>query len=110
MWKAPGHQALPGDGRGTLRGACGRKDRPGVGTADPEHEGQGGVENQISQGLTQTKLQQVILKPVADSEGEEGEDEVEKVIDEVAHRYFVYQCRRISVGAVVDDGNQEEER
>ena len=48
---------------------------------DPEHEGQVGVEDQISQGLAKSKLQEVILKPLADSEGEDGEDEVKKVVD-----------------------------
>ena len=73
------------------------------------HEGEGGVENQIAQGLAKTKLQQVILKPVADSEGEEAEDEVKKVVDEIAHCYLVYQGWYIAVCAVVDDRYEEEE-
>ena len=77
---------------------------------DPEHEGQGGVEDQISQGLAQTNFQQVIFKPVSDSEGEDDEDKVEKVVDEIAHCYFVNQGGDVSVSAVVDDGNEEEER
>ena len=49
------------------------------------------------------------MKPLADNEGEDGEDEVKKVVDEIAHCYLVYQGWYIAVCAVVDDRNQEED-